>query len=407
MGRHEIIDEYQVRFTFPEPDGLALVKFQVFALFAPAFFAEHKFEEMSWGFLSEPGPWGAGPFKLVEGGGQYRRPKERAVLEAFEDFWHPSPQYYPKVQRVIFDNSLIGNREEAMRLCREVEGAVDIVSYIRPLDTLKVAESPFAKVVKSKDFTLFGGNFNQRKRESKWRDIRLRKAVNYAINREELWKYAAKGNAWYLGGYIPPGAHGHNPDLVLWTYDTPKARTLLAEAGYPNGFEVNMIATESWKLEAQIISKMLERIGLKVRLDVLTHPQLAVKLYIPLLDKPPEEQEWDIIIADLHDYYGHAVSFLNVPFVEESEWRWIEYDPTYEKMWKEMSMTVDPVAQEEKLRQMVKYISDQVDGIFGYCPLTLYAVNKEVNFVPHKSQYLHLNMTSVTDEHWSIRGDTE
>jgi hypothetical protein len=53
----------------------------------------------------------------------------------------------------------------------EKEGRVDIVSNIRPLDTLKVAESPFAKVVKSKDLIMFGGNFNQRKRDSKWRDI--------------------------------------------------------------------------------------------------------------------------------------------------------------------------------------------------------------------------------------------
>ncbi len=44
-----------------------------------------------------------------------------------------------------------------MRLCRETEGAVDIVSFIRPLDTLKVAESKFAKVVKSRDGMLLFG----------------------------------------------------------------------------------------------------------------------------------------------------------------------------------------------------------------------------------------------------------
>ena len=129
----EIIDDYKVRFTFPEPDGLAFVKFVMFLQIAPAFFAEHRFDENNWGYLPEAGPWGTGPFKVVEGSLRYVRASDRVVLEAYEDYWDPR---YPKVKRVIYDQSLIGNRKEAMRLCREEEGAVDIVTFIRPLDTL-------------------------------------------------------------------------------------------------------------------------------------------------------------------------------------------------------------------------------------------------------------------------------
>jgi ABC-type transport system substrate-binding protein len=62
----EIIDDYKVRFTFPEPDGLALLKFSTFSLYEPAFFREHMFEEGNWGFLPEPGLWAGGHFKLVD-----------------------------------------------------------------------------------------------------------------------------------------------------------------------------------------------------------------------------------------------------------------------------------------------------------------------------------------------------
>ncbi len=58
----EIIDEYTVRFTFPEPDGLAFVKFLMFFQIAPAFFAEHKFDEKNWGYLSEA--WSLGDRSL-------------------------------------------------------------------------------------------------------------------------------------------------------------------------------------------------------------------------------------------------------------------------------------------------------------------------------------------------------
>jgi peptide/nickel transport system substrate-binding protein len=398
----EIIDEYTVRFTFPEPDGLAFAKFRLFYQFAPAFFKERKFDENNWGHLPEAGPWATGPFKLVEGGVPFGRPTDQIVLEAFEDYWNPR---YPKAERVIFDNTLIGNRKEAMRLCRETEGAVDIVNRIRPLDTLKVAMSKFAKVVKSKDLTSFGGQFNMRKTNSKWRDIRLRKALNYAINRKELWKYAARANAYNLGGGIPPGAFGHNPNLTPYTYDTTKARALLAEAGYPKGFEVKIITYEAWRLETQIIKRMLERIGLKVTLDVFTFPEWLRKTYIPLLDRPPEEQDWDIDFGYVADWWGHTGASFLIWNIEASDNRWNEYDPVYEEMWKDMAKTVNLEAQEEKIRQMVQHEYERTYGIRIYSPLSLYAVNKEVDFVPQKTSFLRLMETSVTDNHWSVRAE--
>jgi len=377
------------------------IKFWCFIQIAPAFFEEHEFADNNWAFLPEAGPWGTGPFRLVEGSVGWAGSSDRLVLEAYEDYWDPR---YPKVQRLIFDNTLIGDRKEAMRLCRETEGSVDIVSAIRPLDTLKVAMSKFAKVMKSRDVTWLRGIFNLRKKGSKWGDIRLRKAVNYAINRKELWKYGAKGNAYNLEGFlIPPGAYGHNPNLSPWTYDTTKARKLLAEAGYPNGFEVKIITTEACGLETQIIRRMLERIGLNASFDILTMPELMGKIYLPILDKPPEVQDWDFSITALMDWAGHTgASFLPFGFLETSGMRWIETDPVYEKMWKDMIKTVDEESQEQQLRQMVQYFYDRAYAIFIYTPLTLYAVNKEVNFVPFKDGFLNLKETSVTDNHWSV-----
>ena len=160
----EIVDDYTLRFTFPEPDGLALGKFVNFSQVSPAYLTRHKFHEASWGSFSKPGPWGTGPFKLVEGGYAHGKLSNRVMLEAYEGYWDPR---YPKLKTVIFDTTLLNNREEATRLCRETEGAVDIVSFIRPLDTLKVAKSPFAKVVKSRDSTQTHSAINQRKTNSK------------------------------------------------------------------------------------------------------------------------------------------------------------------------------------------------------------------------------------------------
>jgi peptide/nickel transport system substrate-binding protein len=248
------------------------------------------------------------------------------------------------------------------------------------------------------------GVFNQRKTDSKWGDIRLRKAVNYAINREELRRYGARGNAYNLSGHIPPGAFGHNPDLNLYGYDIKKARSLLAEAGYPNGFEINVMAMEAWKLEAQIMARMLERIGLKVDLEILTFPMFFRRMYLPLMDKPPEEQKWDIGIMHYYDIYGNpGATLLAFNLIKASDLS-IEYDPVYEKMWAEMARTVKRQLQEKKIQQLEQYVYEKAFALFIYSPLTLYGVNKEVEFVPQKFGHLRLKETSLTENHWSIRG---
>ena len=68
--------------------------------------------------------------------------------------------------------------------------------------------------------------------------------------------------------------------------------------------------------------------------------------------------------------------------------------------WQE---TVDEKAQDERMRQMEQYIYDRAYAVFIYSPLSLYAVNKEVNFVPQKFANLRLKETSVTNNHWSVR----
>ena len=69
-----------------------------------------------------------------------------------------------------------------------------------------------------------------------------------------------------------------------------------------------------------------------------------------------------------------------------------------------MAREVNYEAQEERIRQMGGYIYDNAYFLFIYSPLTLFAVNKEVDFVPYKASSLRLMEVSVTENHWSVRG---
>jgi hypothetical protein len=88
---------------------------------------------------------------------------------------------------------------------------------------------------------------------------------------------------------------------------------------------------------------------------------------IPLLDKLSEEQNWDIAIHNMKDWTDHTgATFLTFDFLEDSEYRWIEYGPVYEERFEEMVRTVDPEAQEEKIRQLEQYIYDRAYSPFIY-----------------------------------------
>jgi ABC-type transport system substrate-binding protein len=148
---------------------------------------------------------------------------------------------------------------------------------------------------------------------------------------------------------------------------------------------------------------MYERIGLKVKLEVFPFPVWMRKVWCPT-EKLALEQDWDVSVCYNNDQYGHSgAAHLVYPFLDDSGIRWIEYDPVYEKMWKDMARTVDENAQDKEMQEMEKYVYDRAYAVFIYSPLNLYAVNKEVNFVPQKFLNLRLKETFVTDNHWSVR----
>src|SRR5207249_10447622 len=131
---------------------------------------------------------------------------------------------------------------EPVRLVKTGAGRVDLVTGLSPLETLRVAESPFAAVVKNRGalVTVFG-QFNMRKTGSPWHDVRLRQAVNYAINREDLIRYATKGNGVIIPALVSVQGFGYDADLAPYPFDPTKVRHLLHEAGYAEGLRLTLI----------------------------------------------------------------------------------------------------------------------------------------------------------------------
>lgn len=82
----------------------------------------------------------------------------------------------------------------------------------------------------------------------------------------------------------------------------------------------------------------------------------------------------------------------------------MQSDPVYEKMYDDMAKTIGRQTQGERLCKMVQYVYDRAYVFFIYSPMTLYALNKEVDFIPQKFEMMRFKEMPVTDNHRSMKG---
>jgi peptide/nickel transport system substrate-binding protein len=328
---------------------------------------------------------------------------DRVILEANLAYWDTTR--LPRLHRIIFDNTLA--QHDAVELVKTREGRVDVVSELNPLETLRVAQSPFAKVVKSRDNLAFlFGRFNMLKTGSPWRDVRVRQAVNLAINRDDLIRYAAKGNGVIVPALLSVNMFGYDPALAPYGFDPGKARALLREAGYPDGLAVTLLAPSSLEVQATVVGKMLEQVGFTVERQMLDPTAYNQQTRLPELEQPAEQQAWDIALTSWRDVVNFPALQLYHIFALGGPNDWVLEAPELQRPYAQVLRTVDREHQQALLRQMERHTHDQAYFLFLYNPLKLYAVNNAVDFVPYVSTELNLAETSVTEQHWSVRRAT-
>jgi peptide/nickel transport system substrate-binding protein len=336
----------------------------------------------------------------VEGTSTPNVRSDRVVFEANMDYWDPTR--FPRLKRIVFDN--IPSQKDAVELVKTSEGRVDLATELSPLDTLRVAQSPFAAVVKNRGalVTVFG-MFNMRKTGSPWRDARLRQAANFAINREDLIRYAAKGNGVVIPALVPVQGFGYDPTLAPYPFDPGKARHLLQEAGYPDGMSITLIAPQALEVQATVVSKMLEHAGFTVALQVLEVVLFNKMTVLTHLEQPPEQQPWDIALTSWNELLNFPVFGSYHYFALDGPYDWVIEQPELRQLRERVFGTVDREQQQVLIRQMEWHTHNQAHFLFLYNPIQLFAVNKAVEFVPYVTGHLLFAETAVTEQHWSVR----
>ncbi|MGH7264727.1 MAG: ABC transporter substrate-binding protein [Candidatus Rokuibacteriota bacterium] len=205
-------------------------------------------------------PVGTGPFRFVEW-----KKGDRLVLEANEQYWKPAPAMKTLVFRVI--------PETATQIAEILSGGVDIIRAVPPDQIPALEASPRVRVTTAKILRVVYLSMDAAGRASKTpvMDVRVRRAISHAVNVDEVMQKVLGGLAVRTNGAgMNPLAFGFDPEVKPYPFDADRAKKLLAEAGYPNGFEITMNtyagSIVSVEQVSQAVQGYLGRVGIRARI---------------------------------------------------------------------------------------------------------------------------------------------
>ena len=201
-------------------------------------------------------PVGTGPYKLVKW-----NKGDSIEFTRFDDYHGEKAKIKDLVYRVL--------PEPENRVIELETGGADIVVDVPPNAISRIEGDSDLQLIKRAEFSSNYLGFNLSK--APFDDVRVRKAICYAIDVNQIVNTVYEGNAVPAAGPISPGTLGYNEDLELYEVDLEKAKELLAEAGYPDGFKTTLWTNDRQdRLDvAEIVQNKLRDINIDVSVQVL------------------------------------------------------------------------------------------------------------------------------------------
>jgi len=247
-----VIDDYTVNIVTAKPDPLIPTRMSRYPTYIvpPGYIDEVGVDEFA------RKPIGTGPYKFSE----WVR-DDHITLVANEQYWRDAPVIKKVTWRPI--------PESASRVAALLAGEVDIIESL-PVDQIKLLDkNPQTRVEQVKNGGLIvylGIKMDQKPLDDK----RVRQALLYAIDRKTIVEKVLLNYGSAVGSQIGPYDFGYL-NMEPYPYDPEKAKSILAEAGYKDGFEIDMQATRRYLKGAEIgqaIVSQLAKIGVKVKLEI-------------------------------------------------------------------------------------------------------------------------------------------
>jgi len=332
-----IVDPYRIRFVLSEPFPDFMTYYGTLATGAGWIVPKKYFEQVgSDGFKKQP--VGLGPYKFVS-----NTPGVELILEANESYWRKMPS----VKRLVFKSV----PEPTTRMAMLKRGEVDLAYLIDAPQAQDLKRDPNFKLAFSGGIGTFYLDFlDQWDPKSPWHDRRVRLAANHAVDRKSL-NEAENLGASRLNGSIIPRTFEFALPIEPYAYDPAKAKQLLAEAGYPNGFDAGeLYPWPPYASTGETVGGYLAAVGIRTRIRTMER----AAFYTALGSKKLRG-----ICVCINAVYGNAASRMAETVPSDGAFAYGGY-PDIDALFKQQARETDRKKREATLHQIQRLLHERV-----------------------------------------------
>ena len=332
----EIVDAGRVRFRFKSPWPDFMTFFGTPSTGA-AWVVPKKYVEKVGDDGFKKAPIGAGPYRFVS-----FNPGVELVMEAFEPYWRKPPS----VKRLVFRNV----PDETTRLAMLKRGEADIAYSIRGTLAEEIKRTPGLQLKPTlgpfTEWILFADQWDPK---SPWHDRRVRLAANLAVDRDQI------NQAEYLGASRVTGSIVPSSFQFAWTapryaYDPEKARQLLAEAGYPRGFDAGDISSDFvYAPIIEAVANSLQTVGIRVKVRPLERAAFVTA---------HQEKKLRNLVRQASAAFGNAATRIEA-FVQSKGMFAYGGHPDIDGLFEEQGTMMDPKRREATLHRLQQLMHER------------------------------------------------
>ncbi len=286
-------------------------------------------------------PIGAGPYKVVS-----FKPGIEIVMEAFDGYWRKAPSVKRLVMRSVTD--------EATRTAALKSGEYDIVYLLTGPNAEEIKRTPSMKLAAP----LLSGAFwielpDQWDPKSPWHDKRVRQAASHAIDRAAVNQAETLGFSRLTGNFVPKIFQFALP-VEPPAYDPARAKKLLADAGFPNGFDAgDFTPFPPYFSMGEAIVTQLSAVGIRSRMRTMERAAYFTAWH---------EKKLHGMILVISAAFGNAATKLE-PYVTKNGVYAYSSLPEIDDLYVRQSKELDPKKREQLVHQIQKIVIDQVLNI--------------------------------------------
>ncbi len=362
----EKLDSYKIRIvaTQPFPPAIATLATPGGAIYPHEYYAQVGPNGMS------EKPVGSGPYRVVE----HVRGKH-IRLERNPDYFGTGPKSRPKVDRI--DIRFIPDPQT--RVAEMVAGGADLVMYVARDQAEQLRDIPTLQIVSGDTirYSYLAINTQPATPAPALLDVRVRRAIAHAIDREAIVMYLIGNGARVLHAECHPvqfGCEGAN--VPRYDYDPAKARRLLAEAGYAKGFAIDLYASTRDRNPTEAIIGYLAAVGIRARLRTVEATVASDLL-----------RRGRAALAHMNWGSGSIMdASASVSQFHEFSADDVNRDPEVRDLLVRGDTAMDPEARKDAYAKALALIAERVYAVPLYSVPVYYVADKDLVFTPHNDE---------------------